>query len=90
MPIAKQRKHAAERAPASKARGRSKDSKHPSRPSRQTELRRELKAVIDKPALWLETPNTLFGGRIPRELIGTDDEKLLWDWVGSVKHGLTS
>jgi hypothetical protein len=50
----------------------------------------ELKTVIDNPGLWLDSPNTHFGGRTPGELIGTGDEALLWEWMGSVRHGMFS
>jgi uncharacterized protein (DUF2384 family) len=50
----------------------------------------ELETIVDNPGLWLDSPNPLFGGRTPRELLGTPDEKLLEDWIGAVKHGMFS
>jgi hypothetical protein len=59
-------------------------------PSPQEAVRAELETIVDNPGLWLDTPTPLFGGRTPGELIGTQDQKLLRDWIGSVKHGMFS
>lgn len=58
------------------------------RPSTEEAIRAELNTIVDKPDLWLDSPNPLFGGRTPGELIGTEDENLLREWIGSVKHGM--
>ena len=58
--------------------------------SAQDSLLAELTATVDQPALWLDAPNPLFGGRMPSQMIGTPDERLLWEWIGSVKHGMPS
>ncbi len=36
---------------------------------------------------WLDTPNTLFAGERPRDLIGTDREELLRDALRSIRAG---
>ena len=59
-------------------------------PSPQESIRAELETIVDNPGLWLDSPNPLFGGRKPGELIGTEDEKLLREWIGAVKHGMFS
>ena len=59
-------------------------------PSPREAMRAELETIVDNPGLWLDSPNPLFGGRTPGELIGTEDEKLLREWIGSVKHGMFS
>jgi hypothetical protein len=53
-------------------------------------LRRELQNILADPDLWLNSPNDRFGGRLPVELIGTDDEHLLREWVAAVQHGIMS
>jgi len=54
------------------------------------DLQRDLQNILADPDLWLNTPNDLFGGRLPVELIGTEDENLLREWVGAVQHGVMS
>ena len=59
-------------------------------PSSREAIRAELETIVDNPVLWLGSPNPLFGGRTPNELIGTGDENLLREWIDSVKHGMFS
>jgi hypothetical protein len=59
-------------------------------PSPQDAIRAELETIVDDPGLWLDSPNPLFGGRTPGELIGTEHEILVREWIGSVKHGMFS
>jgi len=69
--------------------GSAKPTKKQAAPPQEA-LLAELEAIVDNPGLWLDSPNPLFGGRTPAELIGTEDEKLVREWVGSVKHGMFS
>jgi hypothetical protein len=39
---------------------------------------------------WLDHPNPHFGGRPPRELVGTDEERLLREMLRAVRDGMTS
>jgi hypothetical protein len=42
----------------------------------------ELRYLFDAdPQPWLDTPNPVFGGRKPRELIDTDEEIELRYWI---------
>ena len=50
----------------------------------------ELDTLVDNRDLWLNSPNSLFGGRTPGELMGTEEELRLREWIGSVKHGMFS
>jgi len=59
-------------------------------PPPQDAILAELETIVDNGSLWLDSPNPLFGGRTPGELIGTEDEVLLREWIGSVKHGMAS
>jgi uncharacterized protein (DUF2384 family) len=59
-------------------------------PSPQETILAELETIVDNRGLWLDTPNPLFGGRTPGDLLGTEDEVLLREWIGSVKHGMVS
>ncbi|MFT4039182.1 MAG: hypothetical protein QM692_13430 [Thermomicrobiales bacterium] len=54
------------------------------------DLRAEFGALMgqDEAAVWLATPNTLFGGLAPQFLIGTPDEHLLRDVVTRAKFNL--
>jgi len=46
----------------------------------------DLKTVLEDPEPWLDTPNAHFMGSTPRELIGTEREVHLRDWIRRVKH----
>lgn len=48
----------------------------------------EWESIVDAPGLWLDTPNALFGGRAPGELVDAPDEQLVWEWVAAVKQGM--
>jgi uncharacterized protein (DUF2384 family) len=39
---------------------------------------------------WLDTPHTWFGGRKPRELIGTQDERELRNLIRGIRYGITA
>jgi hypothetical protein len=53
-------------------------------------VRQEVQAAFTDPEEWLDTPNTCFGGRCPRQLIGTDQENLLEEWAAAVRYGIYS
>jgi hypothetical protein len=44
----------------------------------------------DSADAWLDTPNVHFGGRRPRDLVGTDDEVFLRELLRAVRYGATS
>ncbi|MFL5244025.1 MAG: hypothetical protein ACJ8FY_18130 [Gemmataceae bacterium] len=92
MPTAKQKTPARPKAdPKTRVRGNAPTRKTRGKAlSAQDDLLAELAATVDQPALWLDAPNPLFGGRIPSQMIGTPDEHLLREWIGSVKHGMPS
>lgn len=46
-----------------------------------------LADILEDPETWLETPNPLFNYRKPADLVGTLDEKLIWDWISAVENG---
>jgi hypothetical protein len=50
----------------------------------------ELKRIFGDPEPWLDEPNLQFLGRTPHELIGTDQEIHLRNWVRRYKHGIPS
>lgn len=57
---------------------------------RPAPVREELDNLLANAEDWLDSPNSLFGGRRPVELIGTSDEQLLWDMINRVKPGFIS
>jgi hypothetical protein len=49
----------------------------------------EIEEVVDDPEVWLETPNTRFGGMRPRNLLETEEGRhILHSVMIAVKHGL--
>jgi hypothetical protein len=50
----------------------------------------DVRALIPDPECWLVTPHTSFGGRNPRDLIGTDDEQELRDLLRGIRYGITA
>jgi hypothetical protein len=59
-------------------------------PGENADIREEVKTVIRNYAQWLNTPNTLFAGRKPKDLIGTEDEYQLRNAIRAIKHGVFS
>lgn len=52
-------------------------------------LEDEISTIVDDTDTWLRTPNVLFGGRPPIELLATPEgRQQLRDWTRAVKHGL--
>lgn len=51
-------------------------------------LQELIDRVVDNPEAWLSTPNHQFGGRQPRELIGTREETKLVNLLRAVDQGL--
>ncbi len=47
-----------------------------------------LEMVLDQPNKWLATPNPQFGGREPRDLVGTAEESKIFDLLHAVDQGL--
>jgi hypothetical protein len=59
-------------------------------PGEKADLREEIESVVPNPTKWLNTPNSLFGGQKPKDLIGTNSEHRLRDVVRAIKHGVFS
>lgn len=59
-------------------------------PDEDSDIREEVKKVIQEPDRWLQSPSSILGGLAPAELIGTPDEMLLRELVRSLKHGVIS
>ena len=55
---------------------------------KETDIVAELRGLLDNADAWLDTPNDRFGGRPPRELLGTEREQQLRDLVQGVKLGM--
>jgi len=56
--------------------------------ARSTDLDKLLIELVDNPAAWLSAPSVHFGGRKPRDLVGTDEEYKLVDLLQAVDQGL--
>ena len=54
------------------------------------DLLQEARQVVPDADNWLNTENTLFMGRKPIDLIGTEDEPRLRSVLGAIKYGLFS
>ncbi len=59
-------------------------------PGENPDLREEVRAHFSDPDLWLDTENDQFGGRKPRDLIGTEDEKYIRNLLRMIKYGMMS
>ena len=57
-------------------------------PIKSAELRELLETVLDDPESWLSAPSVQFGGRKPRDLIGTAEEPKIFDLLNAVDQGL--
>ncbi len=53
-----------------------------------SDLTKLLIELVEQPDAWLSTPSTHFGGRKPRDLVGTDEERKLIDLLQAVDQGL--
>ena len=47
-----------------------------------------ISAVVDRPDQWLNTPNDQLGGEKPRDLIGTERERLVRELARALKIGM--
>jgi len=56
--------------------------------ARSSDFNKLLIALVDHPEAWLSTPSAHFGGRKPRDLVGTDEEYKLFDLLQAVDQGL--
>jgi hypothetical protein len=57
-------------------------------PIKSADLLELLQTVIDDPEKWLSTPSVQFGGRKPRDLVGTAEEPKIFDLLHAVDQGL--
>jgi uncharacterized protein (DUF2384 family) len=48
-------------------------------PGEHSDIRVDVKCLLDNAEEWLSTPNTRLGGRTPNELIGTSEEGKIRD-----------
>ena len=53
-------------------------------------LLEQVGAFVDDPETWFRTPNVVFEGRKPVDLIGTDDEARLRNRIEAAKLGMFS
>ena len=65
------------------------------RPSQLAALRRrkvlaDIHAQFQHPEAFLDTANLELGGDAPRDLLGTDREQLLFDYMMRINHGMVS
>ena len=79
------RDHARAKQPTADKRAPSVDR---SGPNVADDIESEIGEVVADPATWLDTPNSQFGERKPRELIGTSEENKLRNYVNAIKYGL--
>jgi hypothetical protein len=54
------------------------------------DLKTLIREVVPDADLWMETPNSHFGGKKPKDVIGTDHEKGLRNLVLAIKYGMFS
>jgi hypothetical protein len=54
------------------------------------QLRIDVRSLFNDADEWLDAPNVEFGGFSPRELIGTDKEEMVRNFIESRKHGMPS
>jgi hypothetical protein len=48
----------------------------------------DMKKIFDDPEPWLDRPIEWLWGRKPREMIGTEDEIHLRNWLRMLKYGI--
>ncbi len=51
-------------------------------------LERLLGGFFAEPQVWLDTPNPNFGGRKPGDLVGTDEERKVYNLLRAVDLGM--
>ena len=54
------------------------------------DLRAEAGTLFADPDAWLETPNSVFGGRTPAKVIKDGEEQKVRDFLRALKHGMFS
>lgn len=59
-------------------------------PGESTDIREELHKVLLNPDDWLNSPNEIFGGEKPGDLLNTNKEFLIWEFARRAKHGSIS
>jgi len=64
-------------------------------PSQMAALRRrkalaDIRTHYEHPEAFLDTPNLELGGDAPRDVLGTDREHLLFDYMMRINHGMVS
>ncbi len=53
-------------------------------------LLKDVGGLVNDPETWFLTPNMVFEGRAPIELLGTPDEQRLRDRIEAAKFGMFS
>lgn len=59
-------------------------------PDANRTTRELIDEIVPDAATWLKTPNSLFGGRTPEELLGRPEEAVLRNLVLGMKDGIFS
>lgn len=59
-------------------------------PGEAEDIFEEFELVVPDSKRWINSPNDLFGGRKPRDLIGTDEEEELRNVIRAIKNGIFS
>jgi len=59
-------------------------------PDAKRTTRELIDEIVPDAAVWLKTPNSLFGGRKPEELLGKPEEAVLRNLVLGMKDGIFS
>ena len=57
-------------------------------PDEKADLRQEVQDMFADPDYWLDMPNDQLGGRKPRDLIGTEDERHVRNLIRAIKYGM--
>jgi hypothetical protein len=59
-------------------------------PDETVDLRALVAQVIDRPDLWMDTPNDVLGGHTPNDLIRAGQGERIRELVRAIKAGLVS
>jgi hypothetical protein len=59
-------------------------------PGEEEDILEEIESVVPDSKRWVNSPNELFGGRKPRDLIGTEEEEELRNVLRAIKNGIFS
>ena len=57
-------------------------------PDERVDVRSLIAEIVDDADRWMDSPNDQLGGEKPRDLIGTDRERILRDLARAIKIGM--